>query len=215
MPIRRSLQLAILLGIGFVSACTTTSHGDPRPANTAENTASSTAPATSDDGEEGLPFAGAPKVTEPLDTSRYEQDPCRSLTADQARSLDLPATGTITDMVALSRACEWKNPTTRGYVQIFFIVDDPRGLSPEYDVKNRGGWKFFEELPDIEGHPAIARGNPDDRDNGYCTVVVGVADDMVFGSTVQLSQVNIGIENPCEAAADVAELALQTMKQGA
>jgi hypothetical protein len=215
MLITRPLLLTILLGLGFISACTTTSRGDPHPTNSTANTTSSSAPQTSDNGEEELPFAGAPKVNDPLDTSRYEQDPCQSLTAVQAQSLDLPPTGTTNDKVALSKACEWKNPTTRGYVQIFFIVDDPRGLSPEYDVKNRGGWEFFKELPDIEGHPAIARGNPDDRDSGHCTVVVGVADDMVFGSTVQLSQVNVGIEDPCGAAVEVAGLALQTMKQGA
>jgi hypothetical protein len=213
MPIRCSLLLASLLGLGFVSACTTTSHGDPQPTNSTEKTTSSSAPQTSNNGEEELPFAGAPKVTNPLDTSHYEQDPCKSLTAEQTQSLTLPPTGKIDDKVALSSACVWSNPDTRGSVMISFIVDDPRGLSPEYDAKNRGAWEFFEELPKIEGYPAIARNNPDDRDIGRCTVVVGVADDMVFAIDLQLSQVNVGIKKPCEVAADVAELALQTMKQ--
>lgn len=212
MLIRRLLQLASLLGLGLVTACTTTSNGDPRPA---DNTASSSAPQTSGNGEEELPFAGAPKVTDPLNTSRYEQDPCQSLTADQAQSQNLPPTGTINDEVALSKACEWRNPTTRGYVQISFIVDDPRGLSPEYDANNRGKLAYFDVLPNIEGFPAVARDITDDRENGYCSVAVGVADDMVFDSNVQLSQANIGHKDPCEIASDIARLALQTMKQGA
>jgi len=212
MLIRHSLLLASLVGLGLLSACTTTSKGDPRPTDSAENTAASSTPQTSDNGEE-LPFAGAPKVTDPLDTSRYEQDPCQSLTSDQAQSLNLPPTGKINDKVALSNACEWFNPDTRGRVMVSFIVDDPRGLSPEYDVKNRGGWEFFEELPNIEGYPAIARNNPDDRDIGRCTVVVGVADDMAFAIDLKLSQVNIGVKDPCEVATDVAGLALQTMKE--
>jgi hypothetical protein len=210
MRIRRSLLLASLLGLGFVSACTTTSEGEPLPADSTENTTSSSAPQTS--GEEELPFAGAPKVANPLDTSRYEQDSCQSLTADQAQSLDLPPAGTIIK-VPLSKACEWKNPTTRGYVKIAFIVDDPRGLSPEYDANNRRKYAYFDALPNIEGFPAVARDIVDDRDKGYCSVVVGVADDMVFDTSVQLSQVNVGIDDPCKTAVDVAELALQTMKQ--
>jgi Protein of unknown function (DUF3558) len=215
MLIRRFLLLASLLGLGFVSACTTTSHGDPRSTNSPTETSSNPGPQPSDSGEDELPFAGAPKVTNPLDTSRYEKDPCKSLTTAQAQSLSLPPTGKINDKVALSSACEWINSDTRGRIMISFLVDDPRGLSPEYAAKNRGAWEFFEELPKIEGYPAIARNNPDDRDIGRCTVVVGVADDMVFAVDLQLSQVNVGIEDPCEVAADVAGLALQTMKQGA
>lgn len=162
-----------------------------------------------------MPFAGAPKVTDPLDTSRYEQDPCQSLTADQAQSRNLPPTGTINNKVALSKACEWKNPTTRGYVQISFIVDDPRGLSPEYDANNRKKWAYFDILPKIEGFPAVARDITEGRDNGYCSVVVGVADDMAFESNVQLSQANVGFKEPCGVAVDIAGLALQTMIQGA
>ena len=205
MLIRRSLVAAILLGFMSISACTTTSKGDPLPAE-------STGAPTSGSGED-LPFGGAPKVNDPLDTSRYEKDPCQSLTADQTQSLNLPATGKIEDNVLLAVGCEWKNLTTRGYAQIEFVVEDPRGLSPDY--RNRNKFAYFEVLPDIQGYPAIARDAVDDRDNGYCIVLVGVADDMKFASNVQLSQANIEQKDPCEMATKVAGMALQTMKQGA
>jgi len=205
MLFRRSLLLTCMLGLAVVSACTTTSDGDPLPANS-----SATRP-SSDNGEE-LPFAGAPKVNDPLDTSRYEQDPCRSLTADQAKGLNLPSTGKIDNDVSLGIGCEWQNSTTRGYVEIVFIVDDPRGLSPEYE--NKKDFEFFDVLSDIEGYPAVARGN-DDRDTGRCTVVVGVADDMAFETILRLSPANVGNIEPCEKAAEVAGLAVQTMKEGA
>jgi uncharacterized protein DUF3558 len=204
MPLRRPLLVVSLLGLALASACTTTSQGDPQPATTGASSTSTTG-----NTEEELPFAGAPKVSDPLDTSRYEQDPCQALTADRAQSLNLPPTGETMENVALGNGCEWKNPETRGVVNIVFIVDDPRGLSPEYEAKNQD----FKELPEIEGYPAITRDGADEF--GGCTIVVGAADDMAFESIVQLSQANIGKKDPCEVAVQVAGLALQTMKQGA
>lgn len=211
MRIRRSLALASLLVIAIVSACTISSEGDPRPGDPTGSTSSN----STGNGEEELPFAGAPKVNNPLDTSRYEQDPCRSLTTDQAQSQNLPATGTPAENVALGVGCTWFNEQTRGEVDIVFIVDDPRGLSPEYAANNRGVWAFFDVLPEIEGYPAVARSRGDDRDDGACTIVVGVADDMAFESSVQLSLAKIRKRDPCQAAVEVARLALQTMKAGA
>jgi uncharacterized protein DUF3558 len=215
MLLRRLLLLASLLGLTLVSACTSTSKGDPLPADTTGATPSSSTPRTPGDEDGKLPFAGAPKVDNPLDTSKYEQDPCKSLSAEQAQYLNIPLTGKFDDGVALSTACEWKNQTTRGYVRIFFLVDEPRGLSPEYKKDQKGEWAYFEVLPDIEGYPAIARDGSDERDRGYCVVMVGVADDMAFGVSLQLSLANVGRKDPCPKAAEVAGLALKTMKQGA
>jgi hypothetical protein len=215
MLVRRSLLAASLLGLALISACTETSEGSPRAATTETTTSTSNPGGTGNGGDEDLPFAGAPKVDNPLDTSRYEQDPCRSLTAEQAQQLNLPPTGTIDKDVALSIGCEWFNEQTRGEVNIDFVVDDPRGLSPEYESHQEGEFELFEELPDIEGYPAIIRSTADTRDLGQCSVVVGVADDMVFASNVQLSRANIGQRDPCEVAVQVAGMALQTMKAGA
>ena len=212
MAIRRLLVLISLVGLACASACTINSQGDPKPANTTETADSGSSPRTSGNGNEELPYAGAPKVNNPLDTSRFEKDPCQSLTADQAQSLNVPATGTINDNAALATACDWKNPTTRGFVEIAFIVDDPYGLSQEYDAKNRGEFPNFKELPKIDGYPAITRDGADKW--GGCTVVVGVADDMSFEASVELSQANIGKKDPCDVAVQVAGLALQTMKSG-
>ena len=212
MSVRMPLLLAGLLGLALVSACTTTSQGDPQPTNTTKTRPSGPS-RTSGNGDEELPFAGAPKVDDPLDTSRYERDPCQSLTAKQAQGLNLPPTGKVKDNVALGVGCSWYNPETWGQVDIIFIVDDPRGLSPEYESKNEGEFPKFEELPKIEGYPAITRDGP--GKNGDCTVVIGVADDMAFESSVQLSRANVGKKEPCDVAAQVAGLAVQTMKSGA
>ena len=212
MLIQRCTLGASLLVLALVSACTTTSHGEPRPVE-AETATSGPAPTTSGNSDEELPFAGAPKVDDPLDTSRYEQDPCLTLTAEQTEPLNLPGKGEINDKVALGIGCDWFNRETRGEVSINFIVDDPRGLSPEYESEQQGEFPDFTELPAIDGYPAITRDGASEY--GDCTIVVGVADDMAFESIVQLSQANVGQKDPCEVAVEVAGLALQTMKAGA
>lgn len=205
-----------LLGLVFAAGCTTNSEGTPRPVDSTDTTTNSgpTTDSPSNNGEE-LPFAGAPKVDNPLDTSRYEQDPCASLSADRAQQeLNLPP-GKPMDNVALGVGCEWKNTDTRAYLHIVFVVGDPRGLSPDFEINQKGGWDFFKKLPDIEGYPAIARDQPDDRSRGFCTVAVGVADDMSFEAALQLRGSNVGKKDPCAMAALAAGLALQTMKEGA
>jgi uncharacterized protein DUF3558 len=214
MVIRRFLLTVSLLGLVFAAACTTTSQGEPHGVGSTGGEASTSAPHTSE-GDEDLPFAGAPKVDTPLDTSSYEQDPCKSLSADQAENLSLPSAGRIDHDVVLGVGCDWVNKETGGEVEIVFVVGDPTGLSSEYDANKRGEWEFFEELPDIEGYPAIARGDPDDRDIGHCTVVVGVADDMAFETILRLSEVNVDRLKPCDVASEVAGMAVRTMKEGA
>jgi hypothetical protein len=212
--LRRARLVVPILGLAVASACTVTSAGEPHPESETGSPSSNSAPPTSSS-EGELPFAGTPKVNDPLDTSIYEQDPCKSLTAAQTQSLNLPSSGTVNNDVALGIGCNWSNPDTRGEVKINFIVDDPRGLSPEYKANEDGKWKYFEEVPDIEGHPAVIRGAIDDRDLGYCTLIVGTADDMAFATIVQLPLADGGTDDPCKAAAEVAGLALQTMKKGA
>lgn len=207
MFLRRSL-LAVSLVALAATACTTTSQGEPRATPTETRSSGPTQKPSEDE----LPFAGAPAVDDPLDTSRYALDPCEALTATQVESLNLPSQGTIDDDVALGIGCNWKNADTRGEVKINFFLDDPRGLSPEYQADKNGKWAYFEELPDIGGYPAVSRDGVDDRHLGYCPVVVGVADDMVFEAIVQLSQANVGQKDPCEVAVQVAGMALQTMK---
>jgi hypothetical protein len=203
-----------MLSLSLISACTTSSQGNSNPATSTE-LATSDSPSRTPGGDDELPFAGAPKIDEPLETSRYEKDPCQSITAEQAETLNLPINGETMDHVALGNGCTWFNRETRGEINIVFVVDDPRGLSPEYEANVNGDWAFFEELPDIEEYPAVARNGTDDRDIGHCTVVVGVADDMTFELIARLSQANVGQKDPCEMAAHVAGLALQTMKDGA
>jgi hypothetical protein len=212
MRVRHTAPVAGLLCL-LVAGCTTTSRGDPAPATTTEvSTVNSTAPSSEED---DLPSHGAPKVDDPLDTTRFQQDPCLALTAEQAQDeLNLPPQGEPEE-IALGKGCEWFNPDTRGRVIIGFLTGNPRGLSGFYDAKQQGKYAYFNELPPIEGYPAIAIDIEDRRPRGICIVDVGVTDQFVFDVYLQLSQANVGNVEPCELAAEVAGKALRTMKEGA
>jgi hypothetical protein len=196
------------LTVLVLAGCTTPSPGEPVPATSVENTTTGSSPGNDPE----LPFAGAPKVDNPLDTTRFQQDPCQALTPEQVQPLGLPPTGAPRDM-ALGNACEWSKPGSTGSATIHFSDKDPRGLSAVYQAKEEGRNAFFEELAPIEGYPAVASDVVDSRQSGACVVVVGVSDKITFESMISLDLDNIGNTDPCEVAANVAGLALQTMKR--
>jgi hypothetical protein len=205
----RSL-LAAAAATMLLAGCTTTSSGDPAPASTRSvpGTAES-APSTSGSAE--LPFAGAPKVEVPLDVSTFQQDPCQTFTEAQTKQLNVSASGNPIDS-PLGNGCEWRNEQTRGYAQIRFNDKNPNGLSGEYQANADDKFVFFNELPPIEGYPAVSNDVADHRKYGDCTVIVGVSDELTFEADLQLSEANVGKVDPCTKAAEVAGMALQTMK---
>jgi hypothetical protein len=200
-----------LFAVMAVAGCTTTSRGEPVSTTTIEVTESGSVPSSPSDNQK-LPFAGAPKVNDPLDTTRFQQDPCRALTADQAQSLTLPSVGERRE-APLGKACTWENADTRGLVEVHFMDRYPYGLSAEYQANEDHKWAYFEQLPSIGGYPAVSRSRFDDRNTGKCTVVVGVSDEIIFEVPVRLSPENVGSKDPCQLASMVAGLALQTMKK--
>lgn len=197
----------------LLASCTTTSHGQATPETTTSASTDSTSPSPTDDNAD-LPTNGAPKVDNPLDTTRYQDDPCATLTASQATDLNLPATGERTS-VARGVGCEWENPDIRGSVLIGFLTGIHSGLSSAYATNEAGDFAYFVPLPEINGYPAVAADIEDRRSRGICTIAVGVTDKLVSQVTVHLSTANVDQKDPCEVTADVADMALQTMKAGA
>jgi len=204
--------------VAILGGCTTTSHGQAEPPHpaTSETTTGSSAGSTSSSTSVSagdLPSDGAPKVQNPLNAARFEQNPCLALPAEQAKQLNIPSQGTPTD-IELGKSCEWFNRETFGSVAIDFLSKDTRGLSSTYKANKAGRWAYFEPLPEIEGFPAVARSNLDDRSDGHCLLEIGVTDKLSFQLALRLSRANVGQKNPCEVAVQVAGMALQTMKAG-
>lgn len=202
-----------VVAVILLTGCTTTTAGQARPdAGSTPDPGTETSDSTSDPDEP--PSGEAPKVEDPIDTTKFQENPCLSLTPEQTGGeLDVGTSGKVQN-AALGKACEWQNDSTRGEVQIRFLDKDPRGLTPEYEAEEDGRWAYFEELPLIEGHPAVSRSQIDDRDQGICTVVVGASDEIAFEARVRQAQEDVGTTDPCDVAVDVAGMAVNNMKAG-
>jgi len=207
MTVRRIL-LVVLLG-ALAAGCTTESAGEATPTAT-KPTSPSTAGSSEVTQADDLPTDGAPAVGDPLDTTAFQNDPCSALTPTQSQELNVGTAGQANDG-PLGKGCEWSNRETRGQTNVVFLDKDPRGLSAEY--KAAAKYAYFDELEPIDGYPAVARDGVDDRPRGYCTVVVGVSNEIAFETNLQLSLENVGKKDPCEVAAEVAGMALRTMKK--
>jgi hypothetical protein len=207
--------LVSLLGMALVVGCTTTSEGTPNPDPGASSSGSEQHPPSSEDPSGGdLPSDGAPNIEDPLDISQFLADPCLALTAEQTEDLGVPQTGESSEET-LGKVCIWRNPETRGLTSIAMIEKYRRGLSAAYLANEQGKYAYFEPLAPIEGYPAVAYDSSDERDLGICAVGVGVANDLMFELSLQLSTDNIAKKkDPCETAVVVAGMVLRTMKEG-
>ncbi|MFC4858931.1 DUF3558 domain-containing protein [Actinophytocola glycyrrhizae] len=207
-------RLLPALFVVLAAGCTDSTAGRATPEPTSTTAEGTEAPTESTPDSDKLPTDGAPEVDDPIDTAKFQENPCLSLTSEQSADIfDVGAAGRQSGG-PLGETCEWRNESTHSRVWIGFLDKDPRGLSAEYGANEDGRWAFFEPLPPIEGQPAVARGRLDDREIGICTVVVGASDEIAFETRVQLSQGNIGKMDPCAAAADVAGEAVKTIKAG-
>lgn len=206
MRYRTSAIVAAMLGIVLLAGCTGTSPGsaEPAPISSPEETTSS---------EESLPSDGAPKVENPLDTSKFQQDPCLALTAAQAQELNVGAQGKPVP-APLGNSCDWRNSDTGGHINLQFSDKYPRGLSATYRANTTGEYAYFVELPEIESYPAVARDISDRRAKGDCLIEVGVSDRLTFQLGVVVSRANVGKKDPCEVTVQVAGMMLRTMKAG-
>ncbi len=209
MRIRHAPPLIALLLCLALAACTTTSQGEPKPETTTTSASTDSPPLSTDDDD--LPTNGAPSVDNPLDTTRFQEDPCATLTTKQLKALNLPATGEAKEILR-GVACIWDNRETRGYAQVGFFTDVDNGLSGAYAANERGEFPYFEPIPDIDGFPAVLADIEDRRARGICGVLVGATDQLAIDVIVQLSAANVGEKDPCEVVVDVAGMALQTMK---
>ncbi|MFI7680200.1 DUF3558 domain-containing protein [Actinophytocola sp. NPDC049390] len=194
----------------LAAGCTTTSVGSPLPVPNGDPSEGSSSVPPSSDSE--LPFAGAPKVDDPLDTSQFQDDPCKALVAAQADDLNVHFPGEPGEG-PLGNTCGFRGKSDRrALVDVRSLDKYPYGLSATYQAEEDGKWAHFAKLPLVEGYPAVAYGAVDQRDTGGCVVDVGTSDEVVFEVSLQLSTDNIGKKDPCETAAMVAGMVVQTMK---
>nr|BFF02689.1 DUF3558 domain-containing protein [Streptoalloteichus tenebrarius] len=157
----------------------------------------------------------APRVSRPLSTEKFQQDPCGVLSPAQLRALNISKPGEPSS-AAHGPSCVWRDSDGTSKMSLFgtFIVKGD-GLPGLY--ARRGAFKVFEPL-EIDGRPAVIANHSDDfRSKGKCDISVGLTDQLVY--EVQLA-FNTGVEkpadfnNPCGRAQTVAAEMIKTMKAG-
>ncbi|MDV6013722.1 DUF3558 domain-containing protein [Haloechinothrix sp. LS1_15] len=164
---------------------------------------------------EDLPHSGAPAVGDPIeDLSTFEDDMCRVLRDDQLEQLPVHVSEAEPGYLdTVGPKCSWRTESRSESFGAYLVTGNPEGLSHVYAQDAEGLFEYFEELDPVVGHPAVAANYNDDRKDGYCTVDVGLRDELHF--YVAMSAVDDSSpyhDDPCGAAYEIAELVVETMK---
>lgn len=157
-----------------------------------------------------LPSDGAPKVDRTVDPGRFLTNPCAMFTDAQRKTVGFgdgkpstPENGAV---------CEWDG-SAGGFAKVQFLTTNVRGLSAPYANRNAGGFAYFEPTL-IHGQPGIFANPLDQRSMGECVVLIGLDDKLLLWLSVHQSPAKVGTKSPCDVAATVVGLALDTMLAG-
>ncbi|MFI7120735.1 DUF3558 domain-containing protein [Amycolatopsis sp. NPDC049868] len=208
----RSIATAVALVAvaGAVSACTGKSPTDPAASG---SVTSADAPRSS--APSALPYAGAPKVTNPLPASVLAGDPCKdALTSTQTSFLlGSPLQVTNSSTPGIGPACGWSNPGTGSRIFITYDITTGQGLSKVYQ-NTQPQSAVWRPLTSVEGFPGAAHtGQPGQKDPvDFCQVSVGLADDLAFDISAVVGPAKQGTVDPCDAAGKAAEAVVTTLK---
>jgi hypothetical protein len=187
----------------LVASCSSTSSGTPTP-----TTSSSVA-----QNEKSLPYAGAPGVATPLDSSKIDQDPCSVATPAQISSISggILKNSSKFDAGAGSVDCAWVLADGLGRLTTGVAMETNAGLSSIYDKNVKKQLTSFKAIPAIDGHPGVAFANGGEAST-VCNVAVGLSDSRIYLAIANLGPRNPKADNPCGIATDLAELAVQHLK---
>ena len=187
------------------TACTTQADGTPTPGPTSAPSETTTTP--SED-----PTFGAPRVTDPLDATRFLTEPCTVLGQAQLATFDVsrPGIPTTTGAVAEHAGpyCSWHAATElASTIGVGFLTGNENGLSDTY--RGRDQFDYFVPTT-VDGYPAVFVDGSDGRDNGRCNITVGINDQLAFRAT---EQGRLDAQGSCDRAKQVAAAALTTLKE--
>lgn len=194
----------LLLALAALTACTNSTNGSAQPVlprSTPQPPPSSPAAANN---------YGAPKVTTPLDTTKWQANPCATLTPAQLTALGVTQPGKLTPDPTGS-VCDWSPQLDAHYGLGFNAQFDPgeaKGLANDY----QSAPGTLSRLPDIDGQPAVTQ--PAQNTDGSCIIYIGATDAVDYVSTVLISAGLPHYDDPCSVARQVAEDATLTMRSG-
>lgn len=161
-----------------------------------------------------LPAYGAPKVTHPLNTTKYQQNPCSVVTAAQLQALGGYVTGKASTS-SIGPACLWTNTNTVSSLQVGYYNHGAYaiGLTGIYMIKDKQ-YSYFQPTQ-IADYPAVVTDRAGNHgDKGTCIVYVGVEDDLLVAFQVNLNEDAPNYTTACSVAQQFANDGMQTMKSG-
>ncbi|MEV5721756.1 DUF3558 domain-containing protein [Amycolatopsis mediterranei] len=195
---------------GLIVACS------PRHENGADTSGSALpVPPRENAASSSLPYAGAPKVPDPLPSSVLSGDPCAdALTHEQvvaAVGVDVP--GKRGDLAPIGPGCTWFNRDTGGAVGVSYTINTHVGLSGVY-ANTQPQSAVWKELPPVQGFPAVAyAGNnggaiPED----FCQASIGLADSFSVDVSLTLGSNKRHTEDACSLITQIADMTVTTLK---
>ncbi|WP_410597660.1 DUF3558 domain-containing protein [Amycolatopsis sp. lyj-23] len=158
-----------------------------------------------------------PKVTAPLDVSKYASKPCDIVPGSVLSSLRFtdPGHTQLQDdgFGAAGPGCGWKIAGEGVSMQVIIGTGNrdrgAGGLAGLYGAHESGQLPFLEPAPAVDGYPAIYLDKRDRRPIGNCVMDVGVADDIAIN--VYAGGYD-GKDDSCAAAQKVASAIITTLK---
>ncbi|WP_116043092.1 DUF3558 domain-containing protein [Amycolatopsis palatopharyngis] len=149
----------------------------------------------------------APQVSDPIDPSAISADACGALTPAQLDTLGLTA-GTPRQS-AVGPSCYWKVAAEDANRIDFTLVEqNSGGLSDIYDQRTE--FAYFEET-EVSGYPAVYASDADQRTSGFCTMYVGLNDNVAMSAGSQFLT-GSDLSDPCPVVAEAAESMIETLK---
>lgn len=136
-----------------------------------------------------------PTVTNPIDVSGLEADPCTALSSEQLQQFDLKSGER--DSSEEMPICEYEYANVVGNQVIITVHSQTdSGLAAVYWQKDR--LAYFEPTQ-IASYPAVYAGKYSDRDNGRCILHIGLTDELRVAVFAQLNG-GTDFQRPCDVA---------------
>jgi hypothetical protein len=175
----------------------------------------SSPPAASSTADGRPPYAGAPKIANPLPVSVLSGDPCATaLSPDQTKTIfGQVEQGARSDHGALGPTCEWSNLDTGALVLVTYDSTHD-GLSSAYRGTKPRAIVWRETS--VQGFPAAAHvtdlgGSKDE----FCDLSVGIADNASVDIGLTLSRTKVGKTDPCDVDLQIADMVIGNLKHKA
>jgi hypothetical protein len=198
------VRLALLLAMAaLLVACSSRVDGTASP-----STSQAQSSPTSGSG------ANVPKVPRPLDTARYERQPCDVLSGDQLASLKITTTPTPDVNDKLGPGCEWNAYDEVGLTVGARLLTAGSSLANLYQEHEQGAWPYFEPVSDVAGYPGVLMDGVRAVPKSTCDMSVAVRDDMIYSIQLRIDPRKEEANDPCPVVRKIAEMAISTMKAG-